>query len=93
MSCAASCEAAACSAETSSEALIDGVAAKDPALAAAIVVDCPKASGGTAHAPAWLVDEVRFTLPKELKPIPAGSVGMGQNSGCEGRVGRIPPVW
>jgi ribonuclease T2 len=72
--------------------LIDGVAARDPAVAAAIVVDCRQPSGGGAHAPAPLVDEIRFTLSKELKPIPAGSVGMGQNSGCKGAVGRIPPV-
>jgi ribonuclease T2 len=72
--------------------LIDGVAARDPAVAAAIVVDCRQPSGGGAHAPAPLVDEIRFTLSKELKPIPARSVGMGQNSGCKGGVGRIPPV-
>jgi len=72
--------------------LIDGVAAKDPALAAAIIVDCRQPSGGSARMSGSLVDEVRFTLSKEFKPIPADSLGMGQNSGCRGGTGRIPPV-
>jgi ribonuclease I len=72
--------------------LINEVAAKDPGLAASIVVDCKQASARSSHRQAFLVDEIRFILSKELKPMPASSVGMGQNSGCPGGVGRIPSV-
>jgi ribonuclease T2 len=68
--------------------LISGVAAKDRALAAAIVVDCKQPRGSNDH----VVDEIRFVLTKELKPAPASSVGMGQNSGCPDGIGRIPRV-
>ena len=57
----------------------------DPALAAAIVVDCRFARGGVA-----MLDEIRLTLDRDLRPIPAASVGLGQNSGCPGGRGRIP---
>jgi ribonuclease T2 len=72
--------------------LISEVAAKDSALAASIVVDCKQASARSSHRQSFLVDEIRFILSKELEPLPASSVGMGQNSGCPGGVGRIPSV-
>lgn len=68
--------------------LIASVQGKDPATAAAIVVDCRQHRGGGD----FLVDEIRLTLSKDLKPIPASSVGMGQNSGCPRGTGRIPAV-
>lgn len=66
--------------------LLQAVATKDPALATAVIVDCQTLRGGC---PA-LVAEIRVTLSKDFQPIPAASVGMGQNSGCPGGVGRIP---
>ncbi len=68
--------------------LLRSVGATDPALAAAIVVDCrtPRGGGGA------LVEEIRITLSKELRPIPAASVGLGQNSGCPNGAGRVPDV-
>ena len=68
--------------------LLQDVRARDPALAAAIVVDCQTPRGGGAA----LVQEIRITLGKDLHPIPAASVGMGQNSGCPGGAGRVPSV-
>jgi ribonuclease T2 len=68
--------------------LLRAVAARNPAVAAAIVVDCRQHRGGGD----FLVDEIRLTLSKDLKPIPASSVGMGQNSGCPRGSGRIPAV-
>jgi ribonuclease I len=70
------------------DALLRAVAAKDPATAAAIVVDCRQQRGGGD----FLVEEIRLTLSKDLKPVPASSVGMGQNSGCPRGTGRIPAV-
>jgi ribonuclease T2 len=70
------------------DALLRAVAAKDPATAAAIVVDCRQQRGGGN----FLVEEIRLTLSKDLKPVPASSVGMGQNSGCPRGTGRIPAV-
>lgn len=66
--------------------LLKAVAARDPALAQAIVVDCRSPRGGGAP----LVDEIRVTLSRDLAPIPAQSVGLGQNSGCPRGVGRLP---
>lgn len=60
------------------------VAATDPALAAALIVDCRFVRGGTA-----VVEEIRLTLDRDLHPIPAASVGLGQNSGCPAGQGRI----
>jgi ribonuclease T2 len=68
------------------QALLQTIAARDPALAAAIIVDCRSPRGGGDP----LVQEIRLTLSKDLRPIPASSVGMGQNSGCRGGVGQIP---
>jgi ribonuclease T2 len=66
--------------------LLTATAAKDPALAQAIVVDCrtPRGGGGA------LIDEIRVTLAKNFQPIPAASVGLGQNSGCPGGAGQVP---
>ena len=66
--------------------LLQAIAARDPALATAVIVDCRTPRGG---GPA-LVAEIRVTLSKDFQPIPAASVGMGQNSGCPGGAGRIP---
>jgi ribonuclease I len=66
--------------------LLAAVAAHDPALAQAIVVDCRFPRGGGQA----LVDEIRVTLSKDLAPIPAGSVGLGQNSGCPQGAGFLP---
>ena len=60
------------------------VAATDTALAAALIVDCRFVRGGAA-----LVDEIRLTLDRDLHPIPATSVGLGQNSGCPAAQGQI----
>ncbi len=68
--------------------LLQTVAASDPALAAAIVVDCRFSRGGGDA----LVQEIRVTLGKDLRPIPAASVGLGQNSGCPAGAGHIPAV-
>lgn len=68
--------------------LLKDVAVKDPAIAAAIVVDCRQHRGGGD----FLVDEIRLTLSKDLKPIPAASVGLGQNSGCPRGTGRVPAI-
>jgi ribonuclease T2 len=66
--------------------LLAAVAAHDAALAPAIVVDCRFPRGGGQA----LVDEIRVTLSKDLAPIPAGSVGLGQNSGCPQGAGFLP---
>ena len=69
-------------------ALLDAVGRVDAGLAAAIVVDCRFPRGGGDA----VVEEIRVTLSKELVPIAAGSVGLGQNSGCPGGVGVVPGV-
>jgi ribonuclease T2 len=66
--------------------LLAGVAATDPALAAAIVVDCRTPRGGGRP----LVDEIRVVLSKDFKPMPARTVGFGQNSGCPSGAGLLP---
>ena len=68
--------------------LLSAVAAKDPALAQAIVVDCAFPRGGGAA----LVAEIRVVLSKDLQPEPAASVRMGQNSGCPAGAGMVPKV-
>jgi ribonuclease T2 len=68
--------------------LLSGVAAKDPALAQAIVVDCAHPRGGGAA----LVEEIRVVLSKDLQPEPVASVGMGHNAGCPGGAGLVPKV-
>ena len=72
--------------------LIDGVAAKDQALAASIVVACMQPQAGRGQNRGAVVEEIRFTLSKDFRPIAASSVGMGQNSSCPGGAGRIPSV-
>lgn len=68
--------------------LLAGVAARDPALAQAIVVSCRFARGGGDDRA--LIDEIRIPLSKALAPMPAGSVGLGQNSGCPQGTGFLP---
>ncbi len=68
--------------------LLSAVAARDQALAAAIVVDCRQPRGGGEA----LVDEIRVVLSKDLRPLPALSVGLGQNSGCPRGAGLVPDV-
>ncbi len=66
--------------------LLAAVAKRDPALAPAIVVDCRFPRGGGQA----LIDEIRVTLSKAFLPIPAQSVGLGQNSGCPQGAGFLP---
>jgi ribonuclease T2 len=66
--------------------LLAAVGREDATLAPAIVVDCRHPRGGGEA----LVEEIRITLSKDLRPIPASSVGLGQNSGCPGGRGRVP---
>jgi ribonuclease T2 len=66
--------------------LLGAVGGRDAALAPAIVVDCRSPRGG---GPA-LIDEIRVTLSKQFLPIPAQSVGLGQNSGCPQGAGFLP---
>jgi ribonuclease T2 len=68
--------------------LLAAVAARDPALAPAIVVDCRQPRGGGEA----LVDEIRVVLSKDLRPMPAAGVGLGQNSGCPRGAGLVPDV-
>ena len=68
--------------------LIAAAAARDPALGPAIVVDCQQPRGG---GPA-VIAEIRITLAKDLTPIPAASVGLGQNSGCPRGAGLVADV-
>jgi ribonuclease T2 len=68
--------------------LVTAVAARDAALAPAIVVDCRQPRGGGEA----LVDEIRVVLSKDLQPVPAESVGLGQNSGCPRGAGLVPDV-
>ncbi len=66
--------------------LLAAVARRDPALAPAIVVYCRFPRGG---GPA-LIAEIRVTLSKDLAPVPARDVGLGQNSGCPQGAGFLP---
>jgi ribonuclease T2 len=68
--------------------LLSAVAARDQATASAIVVDCRQPRGGGDV----LIGEIRLVLSKDLKPMPASSVGFGQNSGCPRGAGRVPRV-
>ena len=68
--------------------LLAGVATRDPALARALVISCRFARGGDDDRA--LIDEIRIPLSKDLAPIPAGSVGLGQNSGCPQGAGFLP---
>ena len=68
--------------------LLAAVGAEDPALEVAIVVDCRTPRGGGAA----LIDEIRVTLSKDFRPIPAADVGLGRNSGCPSGAGLLPDV-
>jgi ribonuclease T2 len=70
------------------DALLDAIAQDNPAVAAAIVVDCKYPRGGGRA----LIDEIRVVLSKEFVPVAARSVGLGQNSGCPSGVGFVPGV-
>jgi hypothetical protein len=67
---------------------VSAVATRDAALAPAIVVDCRQPRGGGEA----VVDEIRVVLSKDLQPMPAASVGLGQNSGCPRGAGLVPDV-
>lgn len=69
--------------------LLAAVAAREPALAAAMIVSCrfPREDGGAARA---YVEEIRLVVSKEFAPEPAERVGFGQNSGCPNRAGFLP---
>ncbi len=69
--------------------LVAAVAAKDPALASAIVVTCRFPRGEEAERRA-LVEEIRVVMTKDFKPAEAERVGFRQNSGCPGRAGYLP---
>lgn len=71
-----------------SMAIADLLSAVDPALAPAIVVDCQQPRGGGGS----LISEIRIVLSKDFQPMPASSVGLGQNSGCAGGSGLVPDV-
>jgi ribonuclease T2 len=68
--------------------ILDVAAERDPSLGAAIVVDCRSPRGGGDA----LIDEIRIVLSKDLRPMPAASVGLGQNSGCTRGAGRVAEV-
>ncbi|MBS0560582.1 MAG: hypothetical protein JSR21_11060 [Proteobacteria bacterium] len=66
--------------------LLRAVAARDPAWAEALVVDCRHGRGG---GPA-MIAEIRVTLDRDFAPVPAQSAGLGQNSGCPRGGGFLP---
>jgi ribonuclease T2 len=66
--------------------LLAAVAQRDKALAPAIVVYCRFPRGGGQA----LIAEIRVTLSKDFAPIPAQSMGLGQNSGCPQGAGFLP---
>jgi ribonuclease T2 len=66
--------------------LLAAVTDRDPALASAIVVKCRFPRGGGQA----LIDEIRVVLSKDLTPMPAGRVGLGQNAGCPQGAGFVP---
>jgi ribonuclease T2 len=68
--------------------LLAAVEARERALASAIVVDCRQPRGGGEA----LVREIRVVLSKDLQPMAAADVGLGQNSGCPRGTGLVPDV-
>lgn len=74
--------------------LISGIAARDPALARAVVVSCRFPRGGADRAGTGsggaLIEEIRVALSKDFAPIPVERVGMRQNSGCPQGSGFLP---
>jgi len=68
--------------------LLRAVGERDPALASATVVDCRSPRGGGQA----LIEEIRVVLSRDFQPMPAASVGLGQNSGCPNGMGRVPEV-
>jgi ribonuclease T2 len=82
-------------------ALLDAVAAKNPALADAIVVDCQFSRKGRGDGPRAYVSEIRVLIAKDAPAtpgadgwpasfVPRTSVGYGANSGCPKGVGYLP---
>ncbi len=69
--------------------LLAAVRAKEPALAAAMVVSCRFSRQETGPSRAY-IEEIRVVLSKDFMPEPAERVGFGQNSGCPGRTGFLP---
>lgn len=68
--------------------LLDAVRAKDPDLAAAIIVDCQtQKGGGQAN-----IGEIRVIIGKDLNPVPVENVRMRHNSGCPQGAGFVPVV-
>ena len=68
--------------------LVAAITARDPALGAALVISCRMPRGGGPT----LIEEVRVTLSRSFEPVPARSVGLGQNSGCRDGAGVLPRV-
>ena len=69
--------------------LLAAVRVKEPALAAAIVVNCRFSRQETGPSRAY-IEEIRVVLSKDFAPEPAERVGFGQNSGCPSRTGFLP---
>ena len=69
--------------------LLAAVRAKEPELAAAMVVNCrfSRQEAGPSRA---YIEEIRVVLSKDFTPEPAEQVGFGQNSGCPSRTGFLP---
>ena len=86
---------------SSDQVAIDAVAAKNPALADAIVVDCQFSRKGRGDGPRAYVGEIRVLIAKDAPAtpkadgwpasfVPRTSVGYGANSGCPKGVGYLP---
>ena len=86
------------------QTLLQGVAAKNRALADAIVVDCkfaPRRRGGPGGQPRAYVAEIRVVISREIDAdpdrdgwpgtfVPLSEVGYRANSGCPGGAGFVP---
>jgi ribonuclease T2 len=70
--------------------LVRDVSARNPAVADSMVVTCVQVETRPGQEQDFVVEEIHFTLSKDLRPITASSVGMAQNEGCPTGVGRIP---
>ncbi|MBN9561868.1 MAG: hypothetical protein J0H14_14250 [Alphaproteobacteria bacterium] len=70
--------------------LLAAVAAKNPSLAAAMIVSCrfPREDGSSPSRA--YIQEIRLVLSKDFTPESAEHVGFGQNSGCPGKTGFLP---
>ena len=70
--------------------LLAAVAAKDAALAPAVVVNCRFSRRQEGRESRAYIAEIRVVLAKDFSPLPAEQAGYGQNSGCPGRAGFLP---